>query len=389
MRLDPPVARPAPQPVPQLDVPVLVLMDPALVVGPLGATVRIYAAIDRLIHDVERLRPEAILVPRAALDALPADKRTPKRVVFGGDGSFEDRLRASRGGAALYFEGTTSLDVMLRALRAARRAPESECVLLVGAPPAALAAWERASAAWGAEVVTVRGPEDALALVEIVRPTLVVMGAGEARALVPVLDGHPRASRVPRVVLADHAIPGILEITISSALDDDHLRGQVGALLERGRRERSVRATETWSEALARGAFLEALRGELAARARVRTPLTVAVFHVDVPDAPAGAAGEGLARSLLGHTLRETVRTSDLVGEVGPADFAVAFRGAHLPDLARRLRLVEERFLAACDTDIRLLAARLSYGASEVTPITEDPVADAERDREARVGIVA
>jgi len=368
---------------------VLVLADPALVPMAPDPCVRVFDSLPALLAALDTLAPTAVVVPRAALRRLPAGLRGTARVVYGGDGTFEDRTRARGQRATTYFEGAVALDAVVRAIWALPRGDTlPERILVVGATASIQGTWERASASWRAEVFHARTNDDALTMLEALRPTLLVLATPASVELLTVLDAHPSAPVVPRVILSDRPIFGVLEQTLPATLDPEHLGVLIGVLLARGRRERALRAHEPWTGALSPAAFHTVLRSEVAARRRSEAWLTVVSFaHEPSQVGAVDMSAAGLAQGLLGRVLFECVRTSDIVGELGPGQYAVAFRGSQAWSLDERLRQIEERFLARCEDDPRLRGARLSLGVSEVTALSVDPITDAEQDRLARLGI--
>lgn len=321
--------------------PVLVLHGPGLILNEPGA--RVFDSIDALLAEAATTTPEVIVLPLGRLDELPRGKGVASgvpRVVWGDERGLDVLVSAVKQGATYYFQAPIDLHTLVEALRlAGRPADPQERILLVGANGAMEVRWEAAASGWGALVTSVRGADEALFVAEAEEPTLIAIAEPRPADLIRALMGDPRLCTIPRVVIGSRAPFGMLELTMPPDLDDESLRMQLGAVLERGRRERAGRALDR-SGVSSRGAFLSALRREVAVARRVRCPACLATLTV----AAADAQGAREAIGQLALAIRENARSTDLVGRVAPDTLSVLFSAARAESMHEWATAVRESF---------------------------------------------
>jgi hypothetical protein len=321
---------------------VLVLHGPGLVLNEPGA--HVFEELEALVADAGVSVPEVIVVPSARLAELARHRGLAPgvpRVAWGEARGLDALLDAARGGASLYFLGPVDLHTLLEAVRLTLRpADPEERVLLVGVPGWMEVRWEAAARGWSASVTFVRGPDEALLVAESEEPTLIVLAEAGAMDLLRALACDPRLSQIPRVVVGRRAPFGMLEWVISPDLDDEALRVQLGAVLERGRRERAGRALDR-SGVASRGAFLSALRREVAVARRVRSPACLATLTVSMGERRAAVRP---AVAELARAIRENARSTDFVGRIAPDALAVLFASARAETMSEWADAVRASF---------------------------------------------
>ena len=304
--------------------PVLVLHGSGLILNEPGA--RVFDSVEALLAEAAATTPEVIVLPLSRLAELPRKGVASgvPRVVWGDERGLDVVVNAVKQGATYYFHAPIDLHTLVETLRlAGRPADPQERVLLVGANGAMEVRWDAAAHGWGASLTSVRGPDEALFVAEAEEPTLIAIADPRPADLIRALMGDPRLCTIPRVVIGKRAPFGMLELTMPADLDDESLRMQLGAVLERGRRERAGRALDR-SGVSSRGAFLSALRREVAVARRVRCPACLATLTVAAADSQ--AIREAIGQLAL--AIRENARSTDLVGRVAPDTLSVLFSAA-------------------------------------------------------------
>jgi len=370
--------------------PTALVLRPVLVIGVTGPSpdplLRIAPTLAEALADALHDAPLAVVVPSALLAELPAGGFGDAPVyAWGPEGDLTSRLDAANAGAAAFFPAPLDLRTLGGRVRArALHTDEPDRVLLVGASEAVTFTWVRALAGIPAELTVLHSRDALLATLDDIAPSLIVLADPRAADVASVLRGHPDWWDLARVVVTDEPAPTLVELTLATTLSAERIRAQVRALLEHARVEREQRAQERFTDVLPRAALLRAAEREAGIARRTRQPLAVARVDVDEPAAlrrAHGSAAVGAALRLLARSLREIVRTTDVVGRVGDHGYGVLLPGATRDAVRARLTEVEERFRVLAAADPRLVGVTATAGISDNAGADDNLFQLADRDR--------
>jgi PleD family two-component response regulator len=229
----------------------------------------------------------------------------------------------------------------------------------------------------GIEVDLVTDPRQLLARIDASPPNLVVieMSARGARAqdFLALVRGHGRWSDLP-VALVASDVPSEMEALRADAdavlrrdADPALVRARLRAVLDRLRRERQLRSTDTHLGVLTRTAFLRAADREIAVARRTRQPLTVARVDSD----PRNRAPSDVALRPLAAALSTGIRWTDTVGLVGESGLGVLMPSCTADQARSRLTPLLAR-AAAPETPC--------IGLADTTAVVEDVLVRADRE---------
>lgn len=364
----------------------------------LGIAVQVTSTVEAAMHAARTEAPAALVLPAEAMPASFAEDEQLRDLplyVYGDEADLSHRLRAARSGAAGYLPAPLDLrDAVPRIRGRLSGDPGSPFrVLLVDDDDARLARVGRQIEDEHVQVTPLADPHQLLAALEDAAPDLVVLAEGlramDAIGLVAVLRGHHRYDEVPRVLLVEdgeaevRALAADVEAVLRTDADQALLHARIRALLERRRHERCLRAFDPATGVLTRGAVLRAADRELAAVRRARHPLTVARIDLDEAMRLRQEIGRPAVDAALRHlarALREGLRETDTIGQMGINGYLALMPGCQAPPARARMESVARRYGELTATDGVLVQTGLVYGVADTNGGAEDALLRADRD---------
>lgn len=344
-----------------------------------GHTVNAVDSAAALADELERQRPEALLVdleslgdsPRALADAL-ADLGVLRErsglhdsalLVISREDSFSLRLEAARAGAqGFHVKPVDPMQVIdqLERLRQREQAPRFR-VMLVDDDRLLASHHAAVLESGGFEVEVLNAPLQTLERMAQFRPDLLLldlyMPGCSGPELARVIRMHDDWLATPIVFLSAETDME-LQITAASEGADDfltkpirdaHLIAAVRTRCERARQMASLINRDSLTGLLKHARIKEELLAEVARAQRQQLPLSVAMLDIDhfkrINDAYGHPVGDQVIRALA-NLLRQRVRASDRVGRYGGEEFLLVLPNCDAECARRLLEDLRQRFKA-------------------------------------------
>ncbi|MEN0066784.1 MAG: GGDEF domain-containing protein [Myxococcota bacterium] len=333
--------------------------------------IEVFPELASFASDLHPDRPEAVVLPLAATDALAQmASREPRVLLAHGDSTHVSAVaQALDAGAHGMVSGPLTLASVLRAVRwRGRRSIGLRQIVLAHDPGPERDALAQRLGATGStvhpvEVHVVSDVPELLGCIEAGPAAVVALGAPlagrPARQTLQVLRAHPHGHS-PVVVLG----PGPNDLgveVISTWSDAESVAVRIAGWAQHDGGPRRW----DWVTGLhTRLGVLEAVDQALLRHSRTRAPLALALLDVaglGQAIAEHGPSVADVARRQVAELLRRGVRDVDAAGELGPGQWLIVFERAGRQDVDRRLTELATTYVPAPS----LAATRLVWGLAD------------------------
>ncbi|GDX81670.1 hypothetical protein LBMAG42_34810 [Deltaproteobacteria bacterium] len=341
---------------------------------------------------------EAVFLPFVGLEPwrrVRTENGGPLLYAYGPMNALDDRVRAARLAAAGYVDAPLDMRQVIPLVRQ-RLACDARGpfrVLLVDSDRESAAALSMTLAS---DDVLLASAHDAAAMMHAVEaspPDLILLASGlrsvSAVDLVAVLRTHSYFRNVPCALLVEDA-KGESRAQYADAdaifrrdADTFILRSRLLMLLERGRRERQLRAMDVSTGVLTHAALLRATEREIATAGRGQSTLAVIRLEVNNPirlRLTRGADALDLAQRILARAMRETLRQSDIVGQLCDNVFLGLLPACDTNSARERITAIREQFHTNILRHASLNDVTLCAGAADTSGGLEDVLSRADRE---------